>query len=465
MARRTAHSIVEVKIVEGPVGSALPVLILENGEISLLGLAWAREMMIRDARSPQSLSKAIEALGLFYDYYKLVEHGRTLSVKELQWMMLKFSEARQFGNSILGWRATSRQSAAAEFGRINKFSDFCAENLGHIPINKIEKSLIANLSFQERATLYYKMESKKSWDKLAHLTPSTDQGQGIIQRRSIRIPVRRQKQSFASKHFPPDKVLPLLNATKSVRDKMFLLLIFFGGLRESEPLHLFVTDIHLMKNGDSKVILGDPELDSYEWVDTFRGQQHGSRSEFLQKRYGLGPRSKLGIKNPLFSGWKSMAYTDDRMAAEVYWLVPEMGKYFALLHSVYMRSIRNHVPDSHPYYFVNEIDGDFFGSPLKISNVTKMFYRAVERIGLTPSDPGVSPHGARHFYGYFCASHLKMPIERTQMMMHHCNLTSTQCYYKLDQATLRAEIEEGYARIASSIPRFCDEAARILGEA
>jgi integrase len=114
------------------------------------------------------------------------------------------------------------------------------------------------------------------------------------------------------------------------------------------------------------------------------------------------------------------------------------------------------MPNSHPYYFVN-LQGEHYGSPLKISNLTKSFERAAKRIGLNPSDKGINPHGARHFYGHFCASYLRIPIELTQIYMRHAQISSTQVYYSIDPRIARDELRKGYERLKDEIPAFLNQ--------
>jgi len=63
-------------------------------------------------------------------------------------------------------------------------------------------------------------------------------------------------------------------------------------------------------------------------------------------------------------------------------------------------------------------------------------------------------HSLRHMYGYYCANILKppLPLEMTQMLMHHANINSTAVYYRLSDSTIRkmitdaAELDERITR-------------------
>jgi integrase len=157
-----------------------------------------------------------------------------------------------------------------------------------------------------------------------------------------------------------------------------------------------------------------------------------------------------------------MLYTTRNYEAGFTWLVPEFGRLFAELHRKYLREYRLGIPDSNPYYFVNLVS-EHFGHPLKISNLTKSFCRAAIRIGLTPYSPGISPHGARHFYGHFCASYLKIPMEETQIMMRHAKISSTAVYYSIDERVVGEELRKGYERLKNDIPAFLQKVNSFIG--
>ncbi|BCN08911.1 hypothetical protein RPSD_07960 [Ralstonia solanacearum] len=141
-----------------------------------------------------------------------------------------------------------------------------------------------------------------------------------------------------------------------------------------------------------------------------------------------------------------------RNESVVNWLFEEAGRIFARLHVQYMHETRSKVRDDHPYYFVNGTPGRYFGMPVKLSNMSKAFERSARRIGLSPSEDGVNPHGGRHFYGFSCASCLRLPVETTQKLMHHESLLSTMDYYALSPEVARSELHKAQVRQAQELP-------------
>lgn len=417
--------------------------------------------MVVEGMSPMHLYKCISAVGLLYDFYSICYGGRVLAPHEMPMLMRDFFEARAYGNSLLGWSSVGRKSAKKDVRYASEFSKYCAKNFNTIQVNPTERKLLVDLNISEQIQFFSKLEHRKKWDFLDHLTPTTELGQGIITEFSVNPKTGRTIQRKNNSYFPPDKVLKLISATTNIRDKLALMLLFFGGLRESEILHLYVTDI-TAPDGEAEIRIGHPELSIYEWDDQFRGKQVGNRQTFLEQRYGLTPRNKLGLRHPYHAGWKGMMYAkrDRYLEADFHWLLPDVGRYFAKLHRIYQHQHRAGILDSHPYYFIN-LEGDSYGTATKMSNLTKIFYRAAERIGLSSSDRGVNPHGARHFYGYFLASFLKIPIEKAQVMLRHASIASTEVYYSIDDRAVRDELHKAYLRLNDDIPEFMSELKRL----
>lgn len=450
--RSSVHSVVEIPVENQQVGRKVPILILQNGTVSLFALTWAREMMVMESRSPSHLYKSVCAVGLLYDFYVIVYKSKPLAFNELRGMMRLFFEAREYGNSELGWKPVRKKTALDDVRNASFFSKFCSDNFGTTSVNPFEAKLISDLNVSNQLQFYAETLNRPKWDMLSHLYSTTSAGQGLVSQFSFKPKSNNQSSNTPKKHFPPEKIIPLLLATDNLRDLLCFILMFFAAFRISELLHLYVTDV-TTPGYEPDIRIADPELSIYEWSDPFLGSRSGNRSTFLLERYGIAPRHKLGLTDPLHAGWKGMLYTKNNYEAELFWLIPEVGPIFTRLHRNYMHNCRTGIEDTHPYYFIN-LNGESFGSPLKIANLTKGFYRAAARVGLSPSDPGVNPHGARHFYGYFCANHLQVPMTDAQRMMRHALISSTAVYYKLDDRLVRQKLSDAQEKMREEIPDF-----------
>lgn len=411
---------------------------------------------------PETLLKRAKAIGLLYDFYLLEKGGAALGERELQLLAKQFYEARRYGCPGLGWTPVSLQTAKNDLTYVSDFSLFCASNFGHLPLNPVEELLVTPLSGKPFYEWLSTLSARKKFDMLLHLQGSTQLGQGHLNRLAFRPESRKNGRSQTAKRFPPDKVLPFIAGAPSIRDKLCWLLLFFGGLRTSELLHLYLRDVSLEKDGTARVVLAHPRDGVISWVDARGKKQTGTRLAFLQDRYGRVPRDMLPVRHPEHAGWKGMLYEDSRrMESLVYWADPRMGQLFWQLHVQYLRTERLSVPDEHPYYFVS-LRGDAFGQALRRENLRKQFYDNAERLGLSVSADGVNPHGGRHFYGYYCASWLRLAKEQLQKIMHHRSSTATDVYYALDQAVVRNELSAAQERLHLSIPAFMASDALLL---
>ena len=55
-------------------------------------------------------------------------------------------------------------------------------------------------------------------------------------------------------------------------------------------------------------------------------------------------------------------------------------------------------------------------------------------------------HSLRHFYGWYCASVLRLDLNFTKMMMHHGCIESTEVYFKLSAAAAQKILTTQYLK-------------------
>lgn len=453
LVKRSAHSIVELPLAVR-FAAAMPLVIVDPGEVPIFVTSFLRNMLLLGSKGP-TVAKAAKAIGLLYDFYTLEKGSPPLDERGLLLLIKQFYEGRLDGCEGLGWMPVSSKTALDDMEHVNKFSTFCHDNYGHIEANPSERILVSSMSTRDFNNWLAQARARKRFDLLFHAYGTTQQGQGIVTKPAFKPAGKKPKRVKTAKYFPPDRVLEFVSKAGNVRDTLCWLLMFYGGLRISELMHLYVRDISLDKrNGMARVVLADPREGKIQWTAKNGKQRNRIRPDFLRERYGRVPREDYGDKHPERAGWKGMKYEDEQSCESlIYWSDPRIGQLFWKLHTEYMRSVRLRVPDKHPYYFVAMKD-DAFGAPLKLKNLREQFYDTAKRIGLLPAQAGVNPHGARHFYGYFGATWLRLSKEKLQVMMHHESILSTEVYYALDAKVVRDELALAHQRMLEAVPAF-----------
>jgi len=203
---------------------------------------------------------------------------------------------------------------------------------------------------------------------------------------------------------------------------MISILLHAGGLRVSEPFHLYVGDVQLNPDepGHALVWLFHPERGE---APNDIGGPWRDREEYLWKRWRMRPRTMEHGR--LHEGWKNLALTDTRRKATRVWFYPTgWGEAFWRLHDEYL-SLRP--VGQHPYLFVSERAAQR-GEPYTVSAFKQAHRRAVERAGLVSGKHhGTSPHGHRHAYGLALAN-ANVDRRVVQRALHHRNPFSQDAY-------------------------------------
>ena len=143
-----------------------------------------------------------------------------------------------------------------------------------------------------------------------------------------------------------------------------------------------------------------------------------------------------------------------------WWLDPQIGQYFYQCFQEYMDRYYYTNPFTgkpnptnwpyHPWLFIN-IEQNSYGYPLSYTAVTNIWARLKARVFKSfPIGPekdrvmmiveDLAWHSLRHFYGYYCANVLGLPVSIVQVLMHHANINSTHIYYGLAKSTVKGAI-------------------------
>ena len=234
------------------------------------------------------------------------------------------------------------------------------------------------------------------------------------------------------------------------RDILITLLMFGGGLRVSEPFHLYMADVqpHWEDPSVAFVAVHHPSLGNApnHWKNN--SGHRGSRREYLSANFGLPVRNlSLGMHH---AGWKHPAL-DDHWFMQVHWFPEEYGRWFLRVWERYLSQVST-IPRSHPYAWINTDQN--VGGAYTIKQYEKKLQRAVERIGLVYGKSyGTTAHGFRHAYAKRAQRGGIDPI-LIQRMMHHCSPDSQMVY-------TQPEVRETIAAIRSASQILRDSHSKI----
>jgi integrase len=456
-----------------PPGTFMPLLITSDGSIEFTTVRFARNLILHGTLTI-SVEQHISTIGRLYDFYvaTVLQRGRIINTDDLPLIVLEYVEARKHGTIQpdgtdlleLWWEPVSEHTALTELGHISTYSAFCESQLRHGTMNAVEEHFSATFGISD----YFKKKSttaRKTYSLLRHL----DTGEYFNERYfDSPIYVRRDGKGERStehvlpEHFPIKYIEALIHETKSLRNMMIWILLIYGGIRISEALNLFDSDI-TYENGMAHVRLAHPVNSPGSWVDDNEKVINGTREQYLRAKFGRIPRNKLPKNHPQRAGWKGMNFDGDarrltaigkrrKLEGSVFWLCREAGEYFWELHTQYM-ALRSLCCGKHPYYFVN-FEGEKRGEPLTEKNIVRCFEAIARKVGSEVTNI----HSLRHLFGVLAVNHLRkedgtrFTQKEVQVMMHHASPTSTEVYAKIDPKILKASLDSARLDAGNQLP-------------
>ncbi|MFT5700919.1 MAG: hypothetical protein ACI8ZB_003804 [Desulforhopalus sp.] len=485
MARSNNYIIIWMYCIDFP-RRDIPVVYLSNGKPSYL-LNQYIYGLLEDEITPSSLEKKIMGPCFLYDL-----HMSAHLVRPAQGIIQDFIDAKKYGTDEhclvdgskydwlhqlgLNWQPVSRFSKTIDdyIIAINNYDNWQAIHHNVARINPVEERYKSNFE------IYSDFKKRTDYDPLIHLHASRNhttkqhktyaKGRFFHKRHKT---ARNHKKT--PKYFPINKFFDLVVKSKNPRDQMLFQLKGTGSLRGSDALHLFQSDIEFNpKKGIAQVLLADPEFGHTTWTDAAGKVVHDNRQNYFEREYQnldftpdhplykLQPRTLYGKRNSrLHVGFKGMTFGDSDNTQKlspnyfktpdkhyIWFLSDDFAKAFWIMYQKYQRNYlwRNNstgepTPQNwpwHPWLFISTYKQNY-GMPLTVSALKKAWKRALTRIGMENSGYGL--HSLRHMYGYICANS-GIPIETTQILMHHASIKSTEIYYQLADSTIRQMIEE-----------------------
>lgn len=442
-------SIVRGRILSDSTGASVEMPVLMSGDGPVRALI---DYCLTMRRSISWQRKFVRANKLFLEYLE-----QNAIQGEEEWRLFRnFSNALRLGtidpktqedSSGLFWSGIEPREANFMINQLSVFFEWLSDPERSPRAGKFNPEFVGNSYDKRIDEKAYQFRRSKAF--LGHAWAAES-------KRRARVTRGEQPPKVFAKRppmFPEDRFAELLTVGFKVagqydyRGILITLLLYGGGLRVSEPFHLYMADVHPHWDDPTQafVAVHHPSIGYAPDDWTNRSGQPGSRQEYLSQEFGLVPRHRLDSK--LAAGWKHPAL-DDHWFMHVHWLPDgtgsEFGQWFMQVWRLYMEQIQG-IERNHPYAFIN-IDQSV-GGIYTIDQYNKALKNAVERIGLIFGKVhGTTAHGFRHAYAQRARRGGIDPVI-IQRIMHHCSPESQQVYTQPEVHEQAAAIRKAAATL------------------
>ncbi|MBZ2161606.1 site-specific integrase [Alteromonas stellipolaris] len=406
-------------------------------------------------RNSKSLSwqrHVARAIGLFFDYCieKACVYKNDNNVADA---IRGFVECSLSGDSQLGWAPSSVGVVKRNLAYIMDFSKGTSEQIG--------ASLLPVDDGDIRLRYFYRAYEVKQNSLLSHVTDVKSVAARLRATSSEHIYQFSRPPNIRNlKLFPEDLIEPLFkygftksDGSEDLGTKMLTALLLFGGMRESEPFHLWFNDFSIYPStGKLAIFLHHPSEASCN-IPPYKNML---RKEYLMERH-LKPRNDKATSKSYHAGWKDLA-VDNFHRTEIALIHEVVEQHFVLWWSRYMELRQNCMKSyvkkhgvEHPFFFVKTGDKNDLGAPLSISAYIKALKRAVarlEKMGYMAEwgvSDGIAPHPMRHWF-ITKLSENDVSNKIIQELANHRNILSQEIY----KGTTAKEIDLALRKISNS---------------
>lgn len=327
-----------------PSGRPVVSIILTGGEVFE---PWSEYRDVQSLEIGTQRTKA-HSVGLFIDF--IAARGAEHYDKAHRHRIFQdFADALVIGTvengndpSGLLWLPGNQRTARKAVADVTAFSDWLVEEHGTKPLNPARQATVAEQIAYWRA---WKRCSKASL--LKHIKATARARKRANVGHVVNVKGHRPALPWSDEPAFPEAMFPKLiqvgfarrpeEAWTTLRDQMITLLLHEGGLRPSEPMHLWFDDLLCdpTDNTLSIVHVYHPTDGLRAFVDPLTGtERHLSRAEVLRLQYDrvaltLNPgKRRVGWKNPLLS---------DRLEQyfHVFWRSDDAARAFLRLYLAY----------------------------------------------------------------------------------------------------------------------------------
>lgn len=424
-----------------PEGAQAPIVLKELFDFfsqnASKSLSWQRHMA--------------RAVGLFYDYC-VVKSSRYKNDNDVADAIRGFVEISLSGDAELGWAPTSISSVKRNLSCVIEFSKYTsesqAENLLPADSDTKLKYLYRAFEVKKHVLLSHVTNVKRVADRIRALSKDhLYKFNGLPNSRYVQL-------------FPEDMIDPLFihgfekSNGEDLGCKMITALMLFGGMRNSEPFHLWFNDFSIYPStGGLGIFLHHPS----ESACNIPPYANMSRKEYLMHR-GLNPRNDRNTSKSYHAGWKNLA-VDNLFRTEIRLIHKKIESHFLTWWNDYM-SLRQTCMEvykekhghEHPFFFVKTGDKNDTGAPLSMASYIKSLKRAISRLQKKGYliewgyNHGVSPHPMRHWFITKLEEHDVSP-KIIQSLANHRNIMSQEVY----KGANAKEIDEACRKISKNL--------------
>lgn len=451
------HTTVRGKVHRDHTGVAteIPIILTEDGPLGPLIDYFLAHSQVR---SSAWMAKTAQAVSLLIDYLVANRNCFDDPKRLFETFALRLTTGTVSNDgtdpSGLYWNGRNPSAVRVLVNSISNFSDWMARELDVEPLNPWREA-----TRSEEMLAWAAWHQKRHRAFLAHTWDPEKDSLTITRARNAMLKKTPLVDHEQVKHFPDERIhellfkgfivpgkkqSPRLEERLNLRDILITLLMHYGGLRMSEPFHLYVQDVvpDPIHTGRALVKVFHPSIGTAppDWLDMKGQPMKCNRLTYLNGKYRLRPRNEYGLTDQLFAGWKGNALDSKGHFMYVNWFPGWAGALFWMLWVFYMAQ-RSQLSCEHPFAF-----STLKGKPYSIDSYERQHRRAVERIGLTVGKAlGTSPHSHRHSYGQALANAEIDPILRKKAL-HHKSLESQVIYTEPDRARLLRALEAATER-------------------
>ncbi|MBS9403091.1 site-specific integrase [Halomonas sp. TRM85114] len=419
------------KIVEDNTGvtSEIPLLMTAEGEVS--SLTDYLLILHANGRSKSMMNKVVRSVAMLLEYLEANTEAFTDPEQMFQTFVRRLYSGTTSESGLdpsgLFWVPASETTVKERIDALSAFTEWLATKQGTTPLNPLRKA-----SPHEERLNYAAWFRCNQNDFLGHIKDksisTTVKRARSIKGRTLLMRTEDDAIAFPNAKFEAFFTQGIGGAKDprvALRDKLILLLIHGAGLRISEAMLLWVTDVFEKPEDPSKAIVRIYSEREGVAPDGWKNRQGDrTRKAYLYEKYGRMPRCDM--TSTQFLGWKSrlVDHNDGYLIAQ--WFPTDFAQLFMSLWKTYLK-YRASADAHHPYAFIS-FDSKAFGNPYTINAFNQNYAAALRRIGLEPNKAdGLDPHGHRHNYGRRLTLAGLDPLV-IKKCLHHASLESQVRY-------------------------------------